>query len=142
MADRMLAGVRVLVCEDDPVVARIVCAWLIREGAVVLGPFTRVPEALVAIDQHGTNVAVAVLDWNLVDGNTQQIAKALAALRIPFIFCTSDESQISGWPEHPIVPKSHLEWVVPRLATQLKLDRNRTGPSRKTQRGRCHSPAA
>ena len=108
-----------LICEDNPAFAREIAERLTLEGATVLGPFAFVVDAKRALDRHFGKVGAAVLDWNLADGTVEPIAAILASRNVPFLFCTSDESQVQGWPGHPVVAKSYIEWVVPQLATLL-----------------------
>lgn len=82
----ILKGKRVLVIEDETLVAMDVMDMLERAGAVPIGPVGRVDEAIAAI---GANE----FDAGLVDGNlngerVDAIAAALAARRIPFVFVT------------------------------------------------------
>jgi CheY-like chemotaxis protein len=77
---------RVMVVEDDGLVAETLSAVLAEEGLKIVGPATRVRRAL---DLIGSNeIDVAVLDYHL-DGETAfPIADALKEKNIPFIFTT------------------------------------------------------
>lgn len=80
-----LAGRRILVAEDGPLVADALVAMLEEAGASVVGPFAQAAVALAAID---ADLDAAVLDINLQGGDAVGIADALAACGVPFVFAT------------------------------------------------------
>lgn len=75
---------RVLVVEDEWLIANEVCHQLLKAGYRVVGPVPSVHEALSFIDE----VDAALLDYRLRDENSCQIAEELAAHDIPFAFLT------------------------------------------------------
>jgi len=81
-----LEGVRVLVVEDEFLVATLIEDMLEAAGCVVSGPIPRVAEALDAAD-HETYDA-AVLDVNLAGDRVDHVAEALSRRNIPFMFVT------------------------------------------------------
>jgi len=81
-----LEGIRVLVVEDEFLVATLIEEMLQSAGCVVLGPVARVAEALDAVD-HETYDA-AVLDVNLGGDRIDPVADALSRQHIPFMFVT------------------------------------------------------
>jgi CheY-like chemotaxis protein len=81
-----LEGVRVLVVEDEYLVATLIEDMLHSAGCVVSGPFPRVVEALDAVD-HGTYDA-AILDVNLAGDRIDPVARALSRRNVPFVFVT------------------------------------------------------
>jgi len=58
-----LAGKRILVVEDEMLVAMLIEDMLAEAGCVVIGPFARVPEALAAARTE--TVDAALLDVNV-----------------------------------------------------------------------------
>ena len=84
MAD--LEGAKILVVEDEFLVATLIEDMLQSAGCVVSGPIPRVAEALEAVE-HGTYDA-AILDINLAGVRIDPVADALARRDIPFIFVT------------------------------------------------------
>lgn len=84
--DNDLQGRRVLLVEDESLVAMLVEDMLLDLGAVVEVAM-RLPEALrLATDGH---FAFAVLDVNLGDGHrSDAVADALRSRGIPFAFAT------------------------------------------------------
>jgi two-component SAPR family response regulator len=94
-----LDGRRVLVVEDEPLVAIDYCNQLCGEGAEVVGPFNRAGQALAFLDT--SRVDVAVVDFALADRNSEALQGALESRGIPYIVVTGyprvlvrrDESQ-------------------------------------------------
>ena len=81
-----LAGRRILLVEDELLVAMMLEDVLRPEGCVLLGPFPRVEPALKAAREE--RLDAAVLDFNLAGERVDPIAKALAERNIPFAFTT------------------------------------------------------
>lgn len=81
-----LINTRVLVVEDNMLVAMDLIAGLEDVGAQVLGPFARVNDALAQLD--GQSVDGAILDVNLLDGLVTPLAEYLIERKIPVVFCT------------------------------------------------------
>jgi CheY-like chemotaxis protein len=83
-----LGGKRILVVEDDFLLAEVLTDILANAGADVLGPFGWMDEALSFVTHHGGAFDCAVLDINLHGDKSFPIADALAILDIPFVFST------------------------------------------------------
>jgi CheY-like chemotaxis protein len=83
-----LVGRRILVIEDDYLVAQILTALLEDAGAVVLGPIGWRDEALSFIERDSSTFDSALLDINLHGQTSYPIADALTALGIRFAFTT------------------------------------------------------
>jgi CheY-like chemotaxis protein len=81
-----LEGVRVLVVEDEYLVAVLIEEILESAGCVVTGPIPRLPEALDAVDRDTYDAAV--LDINLGGDRIDPVAKALSKRNVPFAFVT------------------------------------------------------
>jgi CheY-like chemotaxis protein len=60
-----IADRRILVIEDDYLVAQALCEQLLEAGASVLGPVGWVAEALSFIDQHAGQFDAVVVDVDL-----------------------------------------------------------------------------
>ena len=58
-----LAGLRILIVEDDPIIALDVAETLADAGAIVIGPAHTVTQALKLVDGGGLDAAV--LDYRL-----------------------------------------------------------------------------
>ena len=87
-----LAHKRVLVVEDDYLVAMDIARALERAGAEVIGPASAVEAALAALEQ--TVLDGAILDINLGGEMAFPVADALMARGIPFIFATGYDAQV------------------------------------------------
>jgi CheY-like chemotaxis protein len=81
-----LEGLRVLVVEDEFLVATLIEDMLKSVGCVVSGPIPRLVEALDAVDR-GTFDA-AVLDVNLAGDRIDPVADVLSRRNVPFVFVT------------------------------------------------------
>src|SRR5450755_3793242 len=80
------SGRRVLVVEDEMIVAWLLQDMLADLGCVVVGPAASINEALVMIDAEAFDVAV--LDVNLNGKMSYPIADVLASRGVPFLFST------------------------------------------------------
>ncbi len=76
-------GTKVLVVEDDGLIALEIAKVLSDAGFEVVGPARSVMPALALIEKQGCDAAV--LDVNLGDETSEAIAKKLKAVRTPFI---------------------------------------------------------
>jgi two-component sensor histidine kinase/CheY-like chemotaxis protein len=83
---RPLGGNRVLLVEDEALVAMLMRDMLTELGYSVVGPFSRPADAEAAI--AGGGVDAAVLDVNLDGDMVYPVADLLAARGIPFVFVT------------------------------------------------------
>lgn len=82
-----LAGKRVLLVEDEVLVAWALEDMLTALECAVVGPVARVSEALAMIEAE--MVDAAVLDVNLDGQKSYPVADALAARGVPFVFSTA-----------------------------------------------------
>ncbi|RAI57215.1 response regulator [Roseicella frigidaeris] len=81
-----LTGRRVLVVEDEALVAMLVEDALLDAGAAVVGPAATVSEALSLLSKE--NPDVAVLDLNLAGETSTPVADVLAQRGVPFVVAT------------------------------------------------------
>jgi DNA-binding response OmpR family regulator len=86
----MLKGKRILVAEDEAVVAMVIEDELLEAGAEVVGPVGSVGEALRLIEVAASDggLSAAVLDIKLEGGAVKPVADTLARLHVPFLFAT------------------------------------------------------
>jgi CheY-like chemotaxis protein len=110
---RALQGRRLLVVEDEYIVATDLAQRLEDAGAEVVGPVASVPDALDLVEAQGTRLDGAVLDVNLGGEQVYPVADALIDRGVPFVLATGyDASAISpayaNAPrcEKPIDPRS------------------------------------
>jgi two-component sensor histidine kinase/DNA-binding response OmpR family regulator len=85
-SSRAVAGNRVLLVEDEALVAMLMRDMLTELGYSVIGPFSRPTDAETAL--HAERVDAAVLDINLDGEMVYPVADQLAARGIPFVFVT------------------------------------------------------
>jgi DNA-binding NtrC family response regulator len=83
----MLAGYRVLVVEDEPLVAEDLKALLAEAEGEPVGPASSVREAQHLI-KDGPAVDAALLDVNLRDGPVTPVLEALSARGVPTVVYT------------------------------------------------------
>ena len=86
MSKRKLSNCKVLVVEDEMMIAMLIEDMLDEFGCKTVGPATNVPRALELISME--QMEVAVLDLNLDGNDTYAIADALRQKCVPFIFAT------------------------------------------------------
>jgi CheY-like chemotaxis protein len=115
-----LAGRRVLVVEDEYLIASQVKRWLHSAGADVVGPVPGVDQALDLIEDCRPDAAV--LDLNLGDGDTAYpIADKLGVLGVPYLFATGDVrlDDASVYRHRPRLEKPFVEAELVRALTKL-----------------------
>ena len=83
---QLLRGRRILIVEDDFLVAHVVAEELADAGAETLGPIGWLDEALGFLGREGASVDAVVLDVNLHGQTSYPIADALAACGVAFVF--------------------------------------------------------
>ncbi|RFC65317.1 response regulator [Fulvimarina endophytica] len=96
MSIETLKGLRVLVAEDEALVAMDITDTVEFEGAEVIGPFATSREARVAVD--GSCFDIAILDVRLEDGDVFPVADVIRDREIPIVFHSGhlDPAQISN----------------------------------------------
>ncbi|MDJ0389091.1 response regulator [Roseomonas sp. E05] len=96
-----LKGRRILVVEDEALIAMLVEDALLEAGACVLGPAATVEEALALFEEE--HPEAAVLDINLAGQASTPVADILVEHSIPFVVATGYGA--AGLPErHRDVP--------------------------------------
>jgi DNA-binding NtrC family response regulator len=109
-----LRGRRVLVIEDEMLVAMEFESLLQRQGCAVLGPASTVDRALALLDHEQPDAAL--LDLNLNGEPATAVAVALKMRGVPFILVTgygeaqSSEPELQGAPRVD-KPANHQELV-------------------------------
>ncbi len=81
-----LEGVRVLLVEDEYLVASLIEEILEIAGCIVTGPIPRLAQAVDAADRETCDAAV--LDVNLAGERIYPVADILSRRNIPFVFVT------------------------------------------------------
>src|SRR5690606_30707009 len=83
---RGLAGKRVLIVEDEPLIAMTLADYLGEAGCEVVGPASSLARARVMID--AARFDAALLDGNLSGDRVDDLAARLTQRGIPFVFIT------------------------------------------------------
>ncbi len=106
----MITGKRILVVEDEFIVAAMLCDILEDAGAVPIGPIGRVSDAEAIIAQDTFDAAV--LDWNLHGESSEPVARALKAGRVPFVIATGYGAVGGEFGDRPILGKPYVPQVL------------------------------
>lgn len=101
----LISGRRILVVEDEMIVAGLLEDMLIELGYAVVGPASRVNQALALLDTE--TIDAAVLDVNLNGQKSYPIAVVLMARHVPFCFSTGyhKDSLADGYKGLPALQK-------------------------------------
>lgn len=82
---------RVLVLEDEAIIAMDVEGTLMDAGMVVAATLARCSDALEWLEDNKADIAL--LDMHLLDGSCEPVARRLAEIAIPFVvFSGGDEN--------------------------------------------------
>ena len=116
----MTEPTRILLVEDEPLIAMMLEDFLDVLGKQVAGAADTVAGALAVIE--GGGVEAAILDLNLRGGEKSiPVAEALAARGIPFVFATGggDESVDARFRDRPCLYKPFTMDGVERALAEL-----------------------
>lgn len=112
---RELIGKRILLVEDEPLIATMVVDMLVGLGATVEGPATTLEAGLALAG--AAEVDAAVLDINLRGKRIDPIADVLDARGIPVVFATGyGMAAGAGRPNATVIDKPYTQ---ERLASAL-----------------------
>jgi len=87
VADRSLRGCRILVAEDEYMLADDLCAELANAGAIVVGPAGTVEDVL-ELARSEPDLDGAILDINMRGEMVFPVAETLMERGVPFVFTT------------------------------------------------------
>jgi CheY-like chemotaxis protein len=115
--NKPLRGCKILVVEDDYLVALAVASLLEEAGASVIGPVGWADEALSLVEDGNERVDAAILDVDLHGQKSYAVADALARRNIRFVFATGyGEASIDRrYQHHPRCQKPFDERVLLRV---------------------------
>jgi CheY-like chemotaxis protein len=111
MTDTQLSGKRVLVLEDEALIAAMVEDMLTDLGIVVVGPASTIERGLILA--RNEELDAALLDLNIRSARAYPVADVLQERGIPFVFAT-------GY-GHAGVDRSKPTCIVEKPYTQDKL---------------------
>jgi CheY-like chemotaxis protein len=108
-----LQGRRVLVIEDESLVAMLLETILEDMGCTVVGPESNIDDGLIAATTEAS-LDAALLDVNVAGREVFPVADALRARGVPFVFSTGYGE--AGLPEHwrgnPTIQKPFTEGAI------------------------------
>ncbi len=108
-----LQGRRILVIEDESLVAMLLETILDDMGCTVVGPESNIDDGLRAATTEG-GLDAALLDVNVAGREVFPVAEALKARGVPFVFSTGYGE--AGLPEHwrgnPTIQKPFTEGAI------------------------------
>ena len=125
----MLAGCRVLVVEDEALIALGISAMLMDAEGVPVGPAGSVREARQLIKDAAV-LDAAVLDVNLADGSVTPILEALSARGIPTVVYTGGVVPEDVRQRHPDLIALSKPVLPARLIGELRKAIGSSGPRR------------
>ena len=124
MTPPALAGLRVLVVEDEFMIAMLIEETLADQDCVVVGPFTNLPDALQAA--AATALDGAILDVNLRGEKVYPVAELLDRRGIPFVLLSgygtdAIPSDRPGWRacSKPFSPGELIEMLAEQIGRGL-----------------------
>lgn len=100
-------GLRVLVVEDEPVVAMCLEDILDGLGCEPVGPASRLIEGLALAERE--ELGAAILDINLAGERSTPIAEALRRRGVPFAFASGYGTPPEGFETWPLIEKPYRE---------------------------------
>jgi CheY-like chemotaxis protein len=120
-------GRRILVIEDEMLIALMLQGALAELGYQVAGRSRTVTDALAMIEADAQGFDAATLDINLGGEHSHLVADALDAHGIPFIIVTGyDDPKLFGFEGRPIVHKPFLPEQLHQALQSLRPRRSGT----------------
>jgi CheY-like chemotaxis protein len=109
LADSALRNRRILVVEDEFLIAATLTDHLESVGSIVVGPAPTVEKAIKAIESD-PEIDAAILDVNLAGVLSYPVADALLARKIPFVFTSGYDDGVlrERYPRIGICGKPYL----------------------------------
>jgi PAS domain S-box-containing protein len=110
-----ISGNRVMIVEDEALVAMVVTESLTTLGCSVVGPFSRCSDAIASIEAD--EIDAAILDVNLDGEMVYPLADLLTQRGVPFIFVTGygAESIDERFTHVPVIQKPVERHVLQRI---------------------------
>ena len=115
----LLAGRRVLVVEDEPIIAMALEDMLVDLGCEVVGPAATLAQAQALAESAA--IDAAMLDININSGRSYVIADELRRRAIPFAFATGygEEGIENGGGDAPVLQKPYRQGQVEEVLRRL-----------------------
>ena len=102
----MLQGKRILLVEDEAIIAMMLEDMVVKINGTTVGPATNLLDGMEMA--RSENFDAAVLDVNLGDGDSSAIADLLAGRQIPFILATGYGATTSNTHNAPVLQKPYM----------------------------------
>jgi CheY-like chemotaxis protein len=119
-----LAGRRILVIEDEMLIALMIQSVLEELGYQVAARAGTVADALAIIETDSQGIDAATLDINLGGEHSNRVADALEAHGIPFIITTGyDDPKLLDFQGRPVVHKPFLPEQLEEALRSVQLRR-------------------
>lgn len=98
---------RILIVEDEPLIAMMLGDWLEELGHVIIGPAATITAAIEFVDSEALHAAI--LDVNLNGEKADAVADALHAKQVPFAIASGDSFAATDerFKGQPIVSKPY-----------------------------------
>jgi DNA-binding NarL/FixJ family response regulator len=108
----LLAGKRILVVEDETIIALDIENALADAGAEVVGGANNVARALELAATPG--LTAAIIDLRLQGESAASVVELLVARRVPFIFFSgqAERGAAAAWPAAPVISKPATHRVI------------------------------
>lgn len=105
----IFSGRRILVVEDEPIIAMALEDMLLDLGCEVVGPASNLPEALALAERE--TIDAALLDININSGRSYVVADELRRRAVPFAFATGygEEGIENGGGDAPVLQKPYRQ---------------------------------
>lgn len=116
--DQPIAGKRILVVEDEVLVAAMLKDILEDLGAVVVGPALTLSTALAMAETE--QIWGAILDVNLRGVRIDPVTGILTRRNIPFALATGYSGPIlAAWPDVPVIAKPYSAQEVESVLVRM-----------------------
>lgn len=122
-----LSGLKIIVIEDEALVALNLESMLEDLGCTVVGPFMRYAQAETMIERSA-DADAAILDVNIGGQKVFPIAQKLVEKGVPIIFATGygRAGLPEAWHDRPVLQKPYTEAEV-ALGLKIALDSAKAG---------------
>jgi two-component SAPR family response regulator len=106
-AETRLPGLRVLVLEDEALLAMLLEDVLGEFGCTLVGPFAHNEQALAFLGQNPKGCDFGILDVNVSGHRSDAVAAEFDRLSVPFVFSTGYDDSALGecWRHKPSLRK-------------------------------------
>ncbi len=128
----MLAAQRILIIEDEPMIALDLKLALAEAGADVVGVASTIDEARKLAEIP--NITGAVVDLRLHGQSVRGVAQRLTDRAVPFLFYSGhdDAPTARSWPKVPLLTKPQEPSAILRMLAEIITARTDAGGSRTT----------